>query len=383
MAEVNRPQEVIGMSQHRIAHLWNRRYITLQMVLNRLTLLRARSRLPLGDPTYSLCMPYQLQIAVTTRCNMACGYCENPMMAKAGMVMDMDYEKYCTLIDQLAGVRTLSLLGIGEPLLHSRFPDMVHYAAKKNWGWHISTTSNGMLLTDELSDQLIDAGLHEMRISIDGPDKQLVERMREGAKFEQIVENFRRFRRKTTMRMGMNVVMSSTNLESLRDVVPFARDLGVNHLQIMTLKPWPGIDLGRPEFTLFKNIDHGQLDIIHKILHEAEQAELEVSISYEPYYGNFCSDPWDKPYINPDGQLAPCCTWTTNYLDNVFEIGFWKVWNGPRIRSLRRLMLQGFPGAFCYQNCRLIRQSKVEVLHQAGLSKNGWPTEQSNREISA
>jgi len=348
--------------KHIVADVWRRRHIAANVILERLTLLRARSRLPLGDPTYSLCMPYQLQIAVTTRCNLACGYCENPLMAKAGMVGDMDFERYCNLIDQLAGVRILSLLGIGEPLLHPRFPDMVRYAAEKNWGWHISTTSNGMLLTEAMSDRLIDAGLMEMRISLDSPEKKLVELMRKGSKFDQIVENFRRFRRKTNMRMGMNVVMSSVNLESLREIVPFAKDLDVDQLQIMTLKPWTGVDLGRSDFTLFKNVNQRQIDVIREIQFGAAQTGLELQISYEPYYGNFCPDPWNKPYINPDGQLAPCCTWTTSYLDNVFEVGFWKAWNGPRIRRLRQLMLVGFPGVFCYQNCRLIRQSKPEAM---------------------
>ena len=352
------------MGTDTIKRSWGKRHIAVNKFMEGVTLLRAKSRLPLGDPTYSLCMPYQLQLAMTTRCNLACGYCENPLMVKAGMSSDMDFDKYCQLIDQLAGVRILSLLGIGEPLLHPRFPEMVSYAARKNWGWHISTTSNGMLLTEELGDRLIDAGLNEMRISIDGPDKDYVEKMRKGAKFDKIIDNFRRFRRKTDMRMAMNVVMSSINLDSLRGLIPFAMDLGVNHLQIMTLKPWTGVDLGQTDFTLFHNIDKRQLDTIRELQTEAREAGLEFDVSYEPFYGNFCADPWNKPYINPDGQLAPCCTWTTNYLDNVFEVGFKKAWNGPRIRHLRRVMLKGFPGSFCYQNCRLVRQTKEEAMSQ-------------------
>jgi MoaA/NifB/PqqE/SkfB family radical SAM enzyme len=219
-----------------------------------------------------------------------------------------------------------------------------------------------MLLTEEMGDRLIDAGLQEMRISIDGPDKAYVEMMRKGAKFDKIVDNFRAFRRKTSMRMAMNVVMSSINIESLRGLVPFAVDLGVNHLQIMTLKPWTGVDLGKSDFTLFDHIDQRQMDAIFQIQSDAAEAGLEFNVSHEPYYGNFCADPWNKPYINPDGQLAPCCTWTTNYLDNVFEVGFWKAWNGPRIRHLRGLMIGGFPGSFCYENCRLVRQTREEAM---------------------
>jgi MoaA/NifB/PqqE/SkfB family radical SAM enzyme len=186
--------------------------------------------------------------------------------------------------------------------------------------------------------------------------------MRKGAKFDKIVSNFRAFRRKTDMRMAMNVVMSSINLDSLRGLVPFAADLGVNHLQIMTLKPWTGVDLGKSDFTLFHNIDQRQVDAIRQIQADAEQAGMEFHVSHEPYYGNYCADPWNKPYINPDGALAPCCTWTTNYLDNVFEVGFWEAWNGPRIRHLRRMMIDGFSGSFCYENCRLVRQTREEAM---------------------
>ncbi len=341
-----------------LSTVWNQRHVMWNRLMDRLTLLRAKSRLPMGDPTYTMTMPYQLQIAVTTRCNLMCSYCENPLMAKAGMVSDMDFDKYCRLVDQLAGVRTLSMLGIGEPLLHPRFPDMVKYAASKKFGWHISTTSNGMLLDEKMSDRLRDAGLMEMRISIDGADKGLVEFMRKGADFDRIVRNFRTFKQRTHIPMAINVVMSAVNLDAIRDIVGFAKDLGADQLQVMTLKAWSGVDMGRSNLTLFRNVDSHQIEVFQQINAQAEAAGISVAISYEPFYGNFCADPWNKPYINPDGQLAPCCTWTTNYLDNVFEVGFKKAWNGPRIRALRKMMLAGYPAAYCYTNCRLVREPR-------------------------
>src|SRR5947208_12747010 len=105
--------------------------------------------------------PIEVQLVVTRRCNLSCGYCS-------------EYDKhspevpYDVLAARIAAIHRLraaniALLG-GEPLLHSRIDDVVRRAATRA---QVSVTTNGFLLDREIIDRLGDAGLANMQVSID------------------------------------------------------------------------------------------------------------------------------------------------------------------------------------------------------------------------
>ena len=83
---------------------------------------------------------------------------------KSNLVMRLDM--YKSLIDDLAKLKVLSidLSGIGEPLLHPDIVEMVSYANAKNISCGITT--NGSLLNANIIDELLQAGLKSMTISI-------------------------------------------------------------------------------------------------------------------------------------------------------------------------------------------------------------------------
>jgi len=58
----------------------------------------------------------------------------------------MGFEVYKKLIDGFTTLKDLHLQGLGEPMMHPRFFEMVHYAAQR--GITVSTNSNFTLLND-------------------------------------------------------------------------------------------------------------------------------------------------------------------------------------------------------------------------------------------
>jgi MoaA/NifB/PqqE/SkfB family radical SAM enzyme len=46
----------------------------------------------------------------------------------------MKFETFTDIIDQFAGMEELHLQGLGEPMMHPRFFDMVEYAVKNRGG---------------------------------------------------------------------------------------------------------------------------------------------------------------------------------------------------------------------------------------------------------
>ena len=61
---------------------------------------------------------------------------------------------------------TIVFMGLGEPLLHPRFLDMVRLAKAR--GLRAEVTTNALLLDDEVAGRLLAAGLDQLVVSIDG-----------------------------------------------------------------------------------------------------------------------------------------------------------------------------------------------------------------------
>ena len=105
--------------------------------------------------------PLEAQFIITRRCNLSCGYCTEYDNYSPPIPLDVLEER----IDAIHRLNALNitLLG-GEPLMHPDIIKIVEYCAQKN---QVSITTNGFLLTQSLIEQLNDAGLSNLQISID------------------------------------------------------------------------------------------------------------------------------------------------------------------------------------------------------------------------
>lgn len=100
------------------------------------------------------------QIEVTTRCNLKCHYCPHyPNLPRPKI--DMSWDTWLQAMDLVhfyvkQGTQTeLSLTGIGESMLHPRFPEMVEQARMVIGPQRMLTvTTNGLLLDEEMAKAL-------------------------------------------------------------------------------------------------------------------------------------------------------------------------------------------------------------------------------------
>ncbi len=119
-----------------------------------------------------------LRISVTDRCNFRCTYC----MPKE--VFNSDYEflrrddllsfEEITRVSKVFaefGVKKIRLTG-GEPLLRKNIPVLVEQLSSIEGIEDISLTTNGVLLTEKIAQQLKDAGLQRITVSLDALDDE-------------------------------------------------------------------------------------------------------------------------------------------------------------------------------------------------------------------
>lgn len=125
-----------------------------------------------------LTTPFTSYIFVTNICNFRCNYCGHSLgYEKMKEQYDfsaeqMSLDTFCKIIDQMAEfpekLKVISLTGHGEPLLNKDLPEMIAYAKQRKVAEKIEFISNASILTNDLSDRLITAGLDCLRVSLQG-----------------------------------------------------------------------------------------------------------------------------------------------------------------------------------------------------------------------
>lgn len=118
--------------------------------------------------------PLCIRIEPAQICNFRCEFCPVSLDSFQKQLSHklMDYDLFLSIVENIKNsfghVKNIMLLGIGESLIHPRIADMVSEITKSNIADTVEITTNASLLTHELSDALVAAGLSLIRISVNG-----------------------------------------------------------------------------------------------------------------------------------------------------------------------------------------------------------------------
>src|SRR5205814_3946230 len=105
---------------------------------------------------------------------------------------DMSSELFVSIVDQIPDLQRAVLHGVGEPMLVKNLPKMVRYL--KDRGTYVLFNTNGTVLNEKNGRALIDAGLDELRVSLDAANAQSYRAIRGKDYFNRILKNIRAFR---------------------------------------------------------------------------------------------------------------------------------------------------------------------------------------------
>ena len=127
-----------------------------------------------------------LMVEPTNFCNLKCPLCPSgngEMRRPRGTMGLEDFEK---LVDQLGGeVFMMMLWNQGEPYINKCFNQMVRYASDR--GIFTFTSTNGHFVRNpEQAQAIVESGLDEMIVSLDGVDQETYEKYRVGGQIERV-----------------------------------------------------------------------------------------------------------------------------------------------------------------------------------------------------
>ena len=273
--------------------------------------------------------PVAMTFAVTYRCQCKCVHCS------AGKHLRKDKKELSTeeakrLIDESLklGVTMLAFTG-GEPLLREDIFDLISYVNKKK-AFPIMFT-NGLLLTDENIEKLVDAGLYSLFLSIDNPNPEEHNKLRGmPGLFETAIKGLEKMKSKGVF-VGISsyATRSATIRGMYKEIYALAKKLGTKNLMLFDGVP-PGDRLKDTSEMLTQE----QREEIRKYSSEIYTQQKIPPFSYqswietgtESYLGGLgCLAANIQYYASAYGDIAPC-DFTPLSFGNVRTESLKKIW---------------------------------------------------------
>jgi radical SAM protein with 4Fe4S-binding SPASM domain len=318
-------------------------------------------------------LPTFVQIEPVGQCNLSCVMCPVDLRSDGpgdGRPAFMSFERFVELLDQFPGLKELHLQGLGEPMMHPRFFDMVSYAGAR--GVRVGCNTNLTLLSQGRAERCVTSGLHELNVSVDGATADTYQSIRKGARFTRVIGNILRVQaakqreRSPTPKLTLTAVVMRRNLRELPDVVYLAHCLSipsvfVQHLgQEFTEASLPQAYVPFRAFVRDESLLTMDPALVEKVFAEARTAADELGISLRlprvqakegaRSNGRRCEWPWKAAYITYRGDAVPCCMIATpdrHCFGNILSQGADRVWSGPVADSFRRQLDSEQPPDIC------------------------------------
>jgi len=263
--------------------------------------------------------PTYLNIETICGCNLRCVMCPIGTGGFKRKNKVMDQKLFKKIISEVAGkTRYAWLHFFGEPLLDPYIFDRIKFCKSNGLKTQIST--NATLLTKEKAGQLLESGLDDMIISLDGATKRTYEAIRKRGDFNRTMTNVRYFlelKKKRGIKrpfVRVQIIRMSENEKEIDSFIKKWKDLA-DAITIKPLGSWAGqVDIGK---------------------HKKSGRKLP-----ERYP---CLTIWEQLTILADGKVAVCCYDFNgkNIIGDLNKQTVAEVFNGPRIRTLRLMQARG------------------------------------------
>jgi pyrroloquinoline quinone biosynthesis protein E len=227
---------------------------------------------------------------------------------------------------------------------------LVDILAERNIGCEFHT--NGTLLNERIRQAILSRGnIDTVNISCDGAQKTTFESLRRGADFDRwkhCVGEFlaaAKVRQRGKLAVGLNLVISQTNLSEIDDIVRLAAELGFDVVHAMHAIPMDDAAAAlRPSPAELSRIRQEDLWELGKSLGVKVACYFRRE-ALPPQAMPRCLLPWEYMFVRANGEVAPCCALFGSekgvVVGNILQEDFSQIWRGERYNGYRRASADG------------------------------------------
>lgn len=270
----------------------------------------------------------------TLRCNLNCLHCGSDCR-KEEMPQDMPFSDFARVLDQIVLENEPSKIMIittgGEPLVRKDIVECGREITRRGFIWGM--VSNGMLLDTLKLQQLINAGLKTIAISLDGFEAEHNWMRGNGNSFCRAVNAIKAL---TNSDITWDVItcVNARNFSSLSKFKDFLLGIGVTHWRLFTVFP-----MGRAANNMDLQLTSEQFRLLMEFIKEERgKGDIRVSYSCEGYLGDYELNVRDYPFfcgagintasVRYDGAISGCLSIRSKFdQGNIYNDNFMDVWN--------------------------------------------------------
>jgi len=325
-------------------------------------------------------MPTFMAMNMDTQCNLRCIMCIRQKYSPGEInALQYDFKIYEQVADEtFPYARWVQLATAGEPLMAGNLREQLRIMKKYTVKLDLITNAT-LLNNDNLIKEILQVPgcLH---VSIDGATKETYESIRIGAKFEQVIENIRRFNRlreklyatdKSTLHFA--VVLMKRNIRELPKLIELAKELAVDSIECCH------VIIHNERMKNESLVFHKELANYYMKVATQKANEFNMHLSIPPLFDGVddvqdkrsknnsknefktCPFLWKRAYIEWSGNVLPCCAPNPPVMGNVKEKPFREIWNNELYREMRKRLYTDNPFDCC-KNCFVLAPSGQQGL---------------------
>lgn len=273
--------------------------------------------------------PVQLDFELNVSCNLKCPMCTWSAEATAGegteSWMDFDFFRQTVTDGVRHGLRAVNLNYVNEPLIRRDLPRFVR-CAREAGAVEVMFNTNGLLLTERLARELIEAGLTKLSFSVDAATAETYRVVRVGGDFARLLRNIRRFV-EIRAEMGARIPLlkltflkMSANAHELDEFVAAWRDTAELFSIQNLYNPFDG-ELGRERERYFVT-------------------GVPTAVTGTPR----CPSPFQRLTVRANGDVLPCCNMRAAdrlVMGNAREQDVHAIWLSGPMKEIRAMHREG------------------------------------------
>ena len=352
--------------------------------------------------SYSL-PPWSINLVTNLSCDYQCSYCSNTMIADAALqsALPSEWHKpmnpkvWLAVLKKFRLFRPVINIFGGEPLHYPYIFEMIK--AFRRDGFFVSMTTNGRHLEAHAKD-LVSSGLNVLGVSFDGPPSPFSSITGNPQAHQYSFNGITAFKEAQKANSDFNrslvpcdikviLTINSHNYDKIVSTIDEMASLkpdliAIRHLIFNTPSAMRRMDSsccnieGGVEFNFGGQEGNGRFSTIDgRTVHSGIQKAKTVAraagipLVVEPEYGEDqciqyysndvkeilpnrpCRTPWNILNIYPNGDAVFCGLYFYHRYGNILTQTANELWNGSKVRELRKILLKESPYPVCERCC--------------------------------
>lgn len=261
--------------------------------------------------------PPMIIVDITNICNLKCIHCAHRIIKKENTYKPnfMKFEVFKRIVDEVKNykITLIRLASDGESLLHNELIKFIRYA-KDNGIKPINLTTNGILMTENMSEQFIETGLDMIDVSIDAANSETYGKIRVGGDFDTVVRNTNKL-----------IELKNKKKSPIKIFVSFVKQEG-----------------NSAEVEVFKNYWENKVDkvLIRNFCNVVGILEDDRNDDLPTRWP--CPQFWKRVTITNTGNIRFCVEDWRNLtiIGNVINNSIHEIWTGDKYKRLRDIHLK-------------------------------------------